>query len=391
MLALLEKHFPEAKITLWPHKPLTEAATALLMQRFPLLQIVEGNLSPEGEASNSELTRVLDEADFLLHSSGPAMLDWDRAEAFHRRTGRPFGVYGVTYGLYGIPERETLSRTRFTYFRDSVSLERAKGEGVNAPITEWSPDVAFATDLRDDARADAFLRANGLQEGQFLCCISRLRNTPFWEMAEHKTPFDPVKHARNEAMKAHDHAPLIEAVTAVTRQTNMKVLICPEDNSQMQISHDNLLAHLPADVRERVVWRDSFWLPDEALSVYRRSAGLFGHEMHSPIMCIGNGIPAIVCRWAEQSSKGFMWRDIGLGEWLFDFDDEGDLPRLAPAVLAMAQDPAAAIVKAERARDFVFNRYAQTMNVVREEVLAARAAATRDAESEVNAALPLAK
>jgi hypothetical protein len=47
------------------------------------------------------------------------------------------------------------------------------------------------------------------------------------------------------------------------------------------------------------------------------------------------------------------------------------LPRLAPAVLALAQDPAAARIKAEEARDFVFQRYAQTMNVVRDEVLAA--------------------
>ena len=27
-------------------------------------------------------------------------------------------------------------------------------------------------------------------------------------------------------------------------------------------------------------------------------------------------VPAIVGRFAEQTSKGFMWRDIGLGEWL---------------------------------------------------------------------------
>jgi hypothetical protein len=117
------------------------------------------------------------------------------------------------------------------------------------------------------------------------------------------------------------------------------------------------------------VWRDKFWLPDEAVSVYRRSAGVFGHEMHSPIMCIGSGIPAIVCRWAEQSTKGFMWRDIGLGEWLFDFDNEADLPRLAPAVLALAQDPQGAKKKAERAREVVFERFAQTMEVVRAQTL----------------------
>lgn len=374
LLALLEQHFPEADVTLWPWKPLTPAATDLMTRRFPRLRIVSGDISKTGEASTPELARAMDEADFFLHGSGPATIGWARAEAFHARTGRGFGVYGVTYGLYGKPERETLSRARFVYFRDSVSLAAAQNEGVKAPITEWSPDAAFATDLRDDVRAEAFLRDHNLQEGGFLCCISRLRHTPFWKMPTHDAPFDAAKHARNEAMKAHDHAPLIEAITAVTRQTTMKVLICPEDESQMEITRDNLLAHLPADVRARVVWRASFWLPDEALSVYRRSAGLFGHEMHSPIMCIGNGIPAIVCRWAEQSSKGFMWRDIGLNEWLFDFDNETDLPRLAPTVLALAQDPKAARVKAEKARALVFERFKQTMGVVRREVLSARRA-----------------
>jgi hypothetical protein len=87
---------------------------------------------------------------------------------------------------------------------------------------------------------------------------------------------------------------------------------------------------LPEDVKSRVVWRENYWLTDEALSTYRRSAGLFGHEMHSPIMCIGNGIPAIVCRWAEQTSKGLMWRDIGLGDWLFDLDKEDDSKKSRP-------------------------------------------------------------
>ncbi len=80
------------------------------------------------------------------------------------------------------------------------------------------------------------------------------------------------------------------------------------------------------------------WLTDEALSTYVRSAGLFGLEMHSPIMCIGNGIPAIVGRFAEQTSKGFMWRDIGLDDWLFDFDRDEEIARYVPAVVKMLSD-----------------------------------------------------
>ncbi len=373
-LALLERHFPEAKVTLWPFKALGSAATELMTRRFPQLEIVADEFSPDGIAENPALQSAIDGADFFLHSSGPAMLGWERAEAFQARTGRPFGVYGVTYGLYGIPERATLSRANFVYFRDSVSLAAAQKDGVNAPIMEWSPDVAFAFDLADDARAEAFLSENGLETGQFLCCISRLRNTPFWKMSAHDAPLDAAKHARNEAMKSRDHAPLIEAIIAVTRQTSLKILLCSEDDTQMEIEKENLLDLLPADVRERVVWRDKFWLPDEARAVYRRSAGVFGLEMHSPIMCIGSGVPAIVCRWAEQSSKGLMWRDIGLADWLFDFDDATKTVKLAPAVLSLAQNPKTAKIKAENARALVFERFAQTMSVVRREVLAAREA-----------------
>jgi hypothetical protein len=86
--------------------------------------------------------------------------------------------------------------------------------------------------------------------------------------------------------------------------------------------------------------------------------------MHSPIMCIGNGIPAIVCRWEEQTSKGIMWRDIGLGEWLFDFDNEDEIKAMPAAVLAIAKDPAAAKGKAVKARVFVEERQRHTMQVL---------------------------
>jgi hypothetical protein len=35
-----------------------------------------------------------------------------------------------------------------------------------------------------------------------------------------------------------------------------------------------------------------------------------------------------------------MWRDIGLSEWLFDFDREEDLTRLVPAVLSLDRQQA---------------------------------------------------
>jgi hypothetical protein len=370
VLALLEKHLPEAEVRLWASPDLSEEVIAMEHRRFPKLQIVKGSIGANGRASTPELQAALDWCDFLLHGSGASLVAAKDVAAFTKHTAKPFGVYGITHGsFFSGDDKDLLSQAKFVFFRDSVSLAKAKTEGVKSPVMEFGPDGAFGCDLRYDAQATAFLTANGLEEGKFLCCIPRLRYTPYWKIRNQPmTEEQRRRAARNDAMAEHDHAPLRTAITAVVRETKLKVLLCPEDMSQMEVGKQWLLDKLPADVRPRVVWRAEFWLTDEALSTYRRSAGLFGLEMHSPIMCIGNGIPAIVCRFEEQTSKGFMWRDIGLNDWLFDFDQEADLARLTPAVLAMAKNPAAARAKAAKARKFVEKRQRETMQVLKREL-----------------------
>lgn len=364
VLALLEKHLPEVEVRLWPSK-VNNGVKEMLMKRFPKLQIIE-----DAEA----LKAAFSECDFLLHGSGPSLVAQKDVVKWHEATGKPYGVYGITLPIQSstatkpAPDSEiaktlaVLSAGKFAFFRDSVSLSVAKERGCTCPIMEFGPDGAFATDLRDDEKALAFLKENGLEEGKFLCCIGRLRYSEYWKMKG--TAFDPVKHARNEAMKEHDLGPLREAIIAVIRGTEMKVLLCPEDSSQMEVNRVNFYDKLPEDVKKRVVWRSTYWLTGEALSTYVRSAGLFGAEMHSPIMCIGAGIPAIVCRWTEQTSKGLMWRDIGLGEWLFNLDQEEEIPGIVPAVLAMAKDPVAAKAKAAKGREAVLKRQRETMEIV---------------------------
>lgn len=365
VLALLEKHVPEAEVRLWASGDLSPEVAAMEQGRFPQMQIVKGTIGSDGRASHPELGEAIRWSDFLLHGSGPSLVAAKDVAAFVQHTGKPFGVYGITHGSFlSGNDKELLCQARFVYFRDSVSLERARAEGVTCPILEFAPDGAFACDLRNDAVAEAFLAANKLEPGKFLCCLSRLRYTPYWTIPGSRRKFDPQRHARNEALKEQDHAPIREAICAVVRQTGLKVLLCPEDMTQMTVGRELLYNPLPDDVKPRVVWRDKFWLTDEALSVYVRSAGLFGSEMHSPIMAVGNGVPAIVCRFEEQTSKGFMWRDIGLGEWLFDLDQESDRRRLPAAVLAFAQDLPAARAKAAAAQRFVEQRQRETMQTV---------------------------
>jgi len=358
MLRLLAEFLPEVEITLWPNN-IGDGVEELLRRNFPKVRIVQGDAVKDAFA----------ECDFLLHGSGASFVAAKAVAQWVKETGKPYGVVGITFsGFTSAETKELCDGARFMFFRDSASLARARELGIACPIMDFGPDAAFGVNLRDDAKAEAFLAANGLVEGQFLCCIPRLRYTPYWLIPTKKATFDERKNARNEEMKEHDHAPLREAITEVVRKTPMKILLCPEDMTQMAVGKELIFDTLSTEVKNRVVWRQNYWLTDEALSTYVRSAGLFGNEMHSPIMALGNGVPAIVCRWAEQTTKGLMWRDIGLGDWLFDLDQEAEVARLAPTVLALAQNPDAAKIKAARALAVVRARQKAVFAVVEKEL-----------------------
>jgi polysaccharide pyruvyl transferase WcaK-like protein len=370
VLNILQKHLPEAEVTLWPSY-VDNGVEELLHKEFPGLKIAK----PGSEA----LEHAFRDCDFLLHGSGPSIVAEQDIVRWQEETGKPYGIYGITFsrthstsvnaaGEEALKHSvEVLSQARFVFFRDSKSLELARELGARSPVMEYGPDGAFACDLRDPDKAGAFLENYGLQEGKYMCCIPRLRYTPYWTIKEN-VEFDPVKHARNEAMKEHDHAPLREAIIEIIKQTDLNVLICPEDRTQMAVGKEMLYDRLPRTILNRVAWRPDYWLTGEAISVYIRSAGLFGNEMHSPIMCIGHGVPAMVCRFAEQTSKGFMWNDIGLGDWLFDHDSPGDQARIVPAVLEIAKHPEVARRKAVKAKSFVEKRQKETMEILGREL-----------------------
>ena len=265
VLRLIETFLPDAETILWASADLSPEVAAMEHRRFPKLRIVKGRIDANGKASTPELGEAIAWADFLLHGSGASLVASADVAAFARHTGKPFGVYGITHGSFFTSSRdkEILSKAAFVFFRDSISLEKARSEGISCPIMEFAPDGAFACDLRDDSSADSFLKAHDLQHGQFLCCSPRLRFTPYWRIRN--TPMTDQqrsRHLRNESMADQDHAPLREAIIRVVRETSHKILVCPEDQSQMEVGRQWILNLLPDDVRERVVWREQFWLTD---------------------------------------------------------------------------------------------------------------------------------
>ena len=363
-MALLEKYVPEADVTLWASGDFSEEVHAMEKKRFPDLKVVKGSISRSGKASNADLQDAVESCDFLLHGSGPSFVARKDVGQFVEHYKKPFGIYGITYGGSDQDTIDLMSSADFVFFRDSISLGKAKQDGVQSPIMEFGPDGAFACDLRDDEKAEAYLKEVGLKHGEFLCCITRLRYTPYWEVKKGRK-FDEKRNTRNQAMRDHDHQPIREAIARLVTETDKKVLLCPEDMTQMKVTKLNIYDQLSDDVKQRVVWRDKFWLTDQALSTYVRSAGFFGLEMHSPIMCIGNGIPAIVGRFEEQTSKGFMWQDIGLGEWLFDVDKPDQVTNYPETVVNLVRRPEHAQQMVAQAQAVVEKRQQETMEAVR--------------------------
>ncbi|ANH81680.1 polysaccharide pyruvyl transferase [Niabella ginsenosidivorans] len=369
VIALLEKYLPDAQVLLWP-TDVGKGVEQMLIRRFPKLIILK---------TEADQDDAIDRADFFLHGSGPSLTGRKELTKWTSRTNKPYGIYGITYpGNYAFPaDRDKydpadiplMSKARFCYFRDSVSLTYAKSKGVNCPEMGFCPDGAFAIDLRDDTSAQSFLNAHNLQPGKFVCVIPQYRFSPWWEIPEKKLKVDSIKANYNLKYKEHDNAPIREAMIAVARQTDIKLLIVPENETQVRIGKEMLYDPLPGDVKAKTVWRDHYWMTDEAVSTYAMSAGLFGLEMHSPIFCIDVGVPAIVCHFDEQTSKGYMWKDIGLGQWLFDMDKPKDVARITPAVLDMIKNPKAAHAKVVAAQRFVKKRQEETMCVLKQNII----------------------
>ena len=349
-LDLLEKYFPEAEITLWPGS-LEHGSRAFLERRFPRLKIAEGGLDADGRPATPALAEAWRQASLYLSGSGSGFPASSHAAAFHRATGKPIGVFGVSldpvsgFGEGREPEGGTLAELRaraarlppthlsaelryvidraaFFFCRDTVTRDYLRAQGVKTPVLEFGPDAQLGMTARDDERGLAYLRTHGLEPGKFLCVIPRLRYTPYYRMKNlPRVPADDVKDAINERTTEPDHRKLRELIAAYVQRTGHKVLACPEMTYQVELAKDALVDPLPAAVRQKVVWRDRFWLPDEAASVYARALAVVSLECHSPLIALRNGTPAFYVRQPTDTCKGQMYRDFGADDWFFEIEE----------------------------------------------------------------------
>ena len=346
MLALLEKHRPEAEITLWPSS-VDRGVEEILRARFPKLKIAK---------NKAEMDAALAECDFFLHGSGPGLVGLKELK-LAQAAGKPYGFGGVTLNDGEIKDqRDLLTGAKFIFLRDTDSMRALQASGIAGPKIEFGPDATFAIDLRDDTAA-ALLKEHKMEPGKFLCAIPRLRWTPYWEIHPESVQPNAERIKVNEEFAEKDHAKLRDGITAWVRETKMRALLTPEMTYAVPLLRTLIFDKLPGDVKPHVAFLDRYWLTAEACSVYAQAAAIVSMEQHSPIMGIAAGVPSVLLRQPTDTRKGRMWYDLKMDDWVFEVDVTTGA-QIAARLVQIGRDLPAARAAAAKARALSHERMA---------------------------------
>ncbi|MES2277263.1 MAG: polysaccharide pyruvyl transferase family protein [Bacteroidota bacterium] len=369
IMALLQTYLPEAEITLWA-KNLDRGVDILMAQTFPKLNIINGGaIDNAGKSSDSRLEKAFTENDFMLHGSAYNVTARKDLIAWYAATKKPYGIYGVSLDEVDDQLKEVINRSSFIYCRDTESLKYLKSLKLSCPIQAFAPDATFGTKLRNEEKGKAYLKSVNLEDDKFICVIPKLRYTPYWQMNNTQpTDDEKKKYELSQAYKEADNAKLREVITRWVKETGQKVLVCAEVTYQVGLGKEVVDA-LPDAIKQQVVWRDTFWNPDEAGSVYARSRALVTLEQHSAIICFAEGIPAIVLKQPTDTRKGQMWRDVGLGDWYFEIEETPG-SQIANMLMEIHHNYDAALKKLNTCRQQVIQIQKETMSHVKSAAIA---------------------
>ena len=362
---------PRLRVVCWLRKTNPDV-TAMLRRRFPDVPLVEGSLRRRRPRSTPELQAAFDAADLFMQNSGMHFTRfWSPPSGLLRACiarSKPFGLYAQSFDGFRDEDAATLpgllSRAAFIFCRDTESLRFLRAAGVTPGILEFGPDGCFGIDVRDDARADAFLREHDLRPRRFITVTLRTDK----EVSANKGADDPD---RAPGDPEDWYAKLREVIAAWVERTGDRVVLVPEVEKEIGPAKRLLLDRLPGDVRSRVVHRDRFWNVDEAVSLYAKAHAVVSMEPHSCIMALAVGTPAIHAFSRNHGYKAWMFRDVGLPEWLIDIDAE-PAGRVTTALDRIHDRYDLALGKVRRAMDFVNARSAEMMGDVRLAMTAAK-------------------
>ena len=367
-LRIIERHLPDVRVIVWAMK-LDERVTAMLRRRFPKVEFLQGSLTGKGER-DERLREAIARADLFIRNSGMGQ-DTSFME-FCRKLGKPYGLYGQSYfpsmveGKGAAERMALLNGAAFIYCRETKTLDILRNASVKPPVLEFGPDGCFGIDVCDEERGLATMKKLGLEERKFITIQLRTNTAKLPGVDDSRTPkLNPLHPTPEQIADDERRAAMYrDLITRWVKRTGYKVLIAPEVKKEME--HNKRLLHdpLPANIRKHVVNLDYFWNADEAASVFARAHTAVCHEPHSLIIALANGTPIMHTFSEFHSPKCWMFRDIGLPEWLLEFDST-PAAKMAETLFAIHSDYPAALAKVKRAMAFVEQRQAATMAVVR--------------------------
>ncbi len=339
MIEIIETYLPGVRVILWPNQ-MNSSVASMLYKNYPTLKIIKGDLK-NGEPYERDLNQAFEDADLFLHGSGAGFYTHSHMQAWSKLTGKPYGVFGITVSSVQDRHKKILQGADFLFCRETHSIKNLKQATISEPIIDFAPDATFSLDLSDDARAAAYMKKNGLVENEFICCVPRLRYTPYHLMRMTSwSDEDVIRKTRvNDEHKEADHAKMRAAIVRWVRETGKKVMLCSEMTYQIALLNPMLFDRLPDDVKTNVVIKRSYWRPDEAASVYRRAVAVVSMECHSPIIAAVNETPFIYMRQPQDTIKGQMYYDIGAGDWVFEIE-ETQGKDIADRLMQLYENPA---------------------------------------------------
>ena len=110
---------------------------------------------------------------------------------------------------------------------------------------------------------------------------------------------------------------------------------------------------------------DRYWLPDAAQSLFARAQAVVSLENHSPLLAAAAGTPFAMVHLPEDSFKGDMFVDIGLGDWYVPDINGASGDDIARILMGIVSDMPAAGAKLAKAMAFVKERQRFGMMEVR--------------------------
>lgn len=357
LLHVLETFIPEAKIILWKRSSANEEVARMLHQNFPKVSVIYGDAELDKMVSSPEILDAFKQADVMVHGSGPSIVGINHLEAWQKQTGKPFGIFGTTIQTIDERLKALFLKASFIFTRETASINALQKAGITGRHIMMAPDATFYLTIRDDKRADVFLKENNLETEKYICVIPRLRITPYYKFRKVDWSDERIRQVEetNEKNKEPDHSKLREAMIVWVRKTGNKVLVCPEMTYQVDIMDELLINPLPEDVKPFVI-KHSYWMPDEAASIYARAFAVLSFECHSPIIALANGVPAFYLRQPEDTIKGQMYYDLGATDWVFEIEQTTG-KQITNRLMTLINDRKGALALVKTIQENVKSRY----------------------------------